>query len=59
MTRPVEKITVDGKEYTKFLPITKAVRDGTVRCIFCGQIDEPKYHDDRACPATESWENTL
>ena len=50
MTR-VEKIQIGNRTYTKFLPYPKAVRDGTVRCIACGQIDEPKYHEDEHCPA--------
>lgn len=44
MTKPVEKITIGHREYTRFIPYPKAVRDGTHRCISCGQIDEPKYH---------------
>jgi hypothetical protein len=44
MTRPVEKITIGRREYSRFIPYPKQVRDGTVRCIACGQIDEPEYH---------------
>lgn len=44
MSRKVEKIIIDGRELTRFIPYPKAVRDGTVRCIQCGQIDEPEYH---------------
>jgi len=44
MTKPVEKITIGHKEYTRFIPYPKAVRDGTCRCISCGQIDEPECH---------------
>lgn len=44
MTKPVEKVTIGHREYTRFLPYPKAVRDGTVRCFECGQIDEPEFH---------------
>lgn len=44
MTKPVEKIRIGNRDYTRFIPYPKAVRDGTVRCITCGQIDEPEYH---------------
>lgn len=49
MTKPVEKIVVANMTYTKFLRWPKEVRDGTVRCIQCGQIDEPEYHDNSLC----------
>ncbi|WP_341020967.1 hypothetical protein [Brevundimonas diminuta] len=44
MSKSVEKITIGHREYTRFLPYPKAVRDGTVRCFACGQIDEPEFH---------------
>ena len=44
MTKPVETITVGGRTFSRFIRHPKAVRDGTVRCISCGQIDEPQYH---------------
>lgn len=44
MSKPVEKITIGRKEYTRFIRYPKAVRDGTYRCIVCGQIDETEYH---------------
>ena len=44
MTKPVEKITIGRREYSRFIRHPKQVRDGTVRCIACGQIDEPEYH---------------
>lgn len=44
MTNPVEKITIGGRDYSRFIAYPKTVRDGTVRCITCGQIDEPEYH---------------
>ncbi len=49
MTKPVEKITIGSRQYSKFIRYPKQVRDGTVRCICCGQIDEPGYHDDSLC----------
>lgn len=52
MTKPVEKITIDGRQYSKFICWPKEVRDGTVRCFSCGQIDESDYHDADLCPAT-------
>ena len=45
MAKLVEKITIGHREYSRFIMHPKAVRDGTVRCICCGQIDEPEYHD--------------
>lgn len=44
MARPVEKIEIGRKTYSRFIRHPKAVRDGTVRCFMCGQIDEIEYH---------------
>lgn len=44
-----EKIIIDGRSYAKFIPFPRQIRDGTLRCIGCGQIDEPAYHDDSLC----------
>ena len=44
MTKPVEKIIIGGREYSRFIRHPKVVRDNTVRCFMCGQIDEPEYH---------------
>lgn len=54
MTRPTQeqidglkagdRIEIDGESYARFIPYPGPVRDGTVRCICCGQIDEPEYH---------------
>lgn len=41
-----ETITIDGREYRKFIRYPSAVSDGTCRCITCGQIDEQPWHDD-------------
>lgn len=44
------KITVGSREYVQFIPHPQAVRDGTVRCLACGQIDEDGFHDKAFCP---------
>lgn len=46
-----DTIEIDGRTYRKFIRYPHPVRDGTVRCIRCGQIDEPEYHDDALCLA--------
>lgn len=45
-----ETITIGSRTYRKFIPYPKPIRDGTVRCMACGQIDEPEYHEDALCP---------
>lgn len=47
-----ETITIDGREYRKFIPYPAVVADGTCRCITCGQIDEEPYHDPKVCAET-------
>lgn len=49
MTRPVPKIEIGGREYSRFIQWPSEVRDGTVRCFQCGQMDEPEYHLDEYC----------
>lgn len=49
MSKPVEKIVIKGRSYSKFIRWPEKVRDGTVRCVACGQIDEPEYHDADLC----------
>lgn len=44
MTKAVEKISVGTRLVSRFIPYPKTVRDGTVRCFACGQIDEPQHH---------------
>jgi hypothetical protein len=44
-----EFIEIDGRKYRKFIPYPGPVDDGTLRCIACGQIDEPEHHDDALC----------
>lgn len=44
------KITIGSRQLVQFIPFPQPVRDGTVRCIACGQIDEPEYHDNTLCP---------
>lgn len=46
-----DTIEIGGRTYRKFIHYPKPVRDGTVRCISCGQIDEPEWHDEQLCPA--------
>ena len=53
MTKPVEKISIGRREYSRFIPFPKAVRDGTYRCIACGQIDEEEYHTLTCAEAIE------
>lgn len=50
--REAQTITIGGRGYMKFIPPGQPVRDGTVRCFCCGQIDEPDYHDNKLCRAT-------
>lgn len=45
----VEKIKIGSQTYRKFICYPEEVDDGTLRCIRCGQIDEPEYHDDSLC----------
>ena len=56
MSKRVEKITIGGREYSKFIVWPKQVRDGTLRCITCGQIDEIEYHDDDLCRVAQPQE---
>lgn len=49
-----ERIQIGDRTYRKFIPWPTAVRDGTVRCFACGQIDEPPWHDEKLCPALAS-----
>lgn len=53
-----ERITIGSKTYRRFIPYPEPVRDGTLRCISCGQIDGAddsekhlNLHDDARCPA--------
>lgn len=42
-------IVIGDKTYQRFVRFPHAVTDGTYRCIACGQIDEPEYHDWGLC----------
>jgi len=42
-------IEIDGVRYRRFIPYPEPVTDGTVRCFFCGQIDEPRWHVAADC----------
>lgn len=46
-----EMITINGRQYRRFIRFPAPVRDGTVRCIRCGQIDEDPHHDADLCLA--------
>lgn len=42
---PVQTITLgDFGQFRRMIPYPGPVRDGTHRCISCGQIDEPEHH---------------
>jgi hypothetical protein len=47
-----ERIQIGRKTYRKFIPYPEEVRDGTVRCISCGQIDDEPWHDAALCPGS-------
>lgn len=47
-------IMVGRRRVRRFIHHPKPVNDGTVRCLACGQIDEPGYHDVALCPATSA-----
>lgn len=49
--RKQETVTFGGRTYRKFIAYPARVTDGSVRCIFCGQIDEPEAHEGHLCPA--------
>jgi hypothetical protein len=53
-----ETITIGRRKYRKFWPttFTEPVTDGTVRCIFCGQIDEPEFHENSKCCFSSEWD---
>lgn len=53
-----ETITINGREYQKFWTgsFSNPVSDGTVRCIFCGQVDDQGYHEDAKCCACPEWD---
>lgn len=48
-------ITIGGQTYRKFIPYPAPVDDDTLRCIACGQIDEPEYHDPKLCPCCQEF----
>jgi hypothetical protein len=45
-----DTIQVGGKAYLRFHPLHKKVKDGTLRCFACGQIDDEPWHDAAYCP---------
>lgn len=42
-------IDLGHRTVRRFIPYPMQVRDGTYRCIRCGQIDEPDFHNREAC----------
>lgn len=44
-------VDVDGQSLARFIPHPLPIKDGTSRCISCGQIDEEPYHKQEYCPA--------
>lgn len=42
-------VKIGHREVRKFILYPTMIRDGTYRCIRCGQIDECGYHDSNAC----------
>jgi len=54
--RDLETVRIGGKTHLRVWPRDKPITDGTVRCMFCGQIDEAEYHDNRRCPMTADFE---
>lgn len=50
-----QTINVDGREFLKFHPTYKRIKDGTPRCISCGQIDEDGIHEAKFCPGMGGW----
>lgn len=47
-------IVIGGTTYQRFVRFPHAVTDGTHRCIACGQIDEPEYHDWGLCKEAQA-----
>ncbi|WP_309628769.1 hypothetical protein [Brevundimonas sp.] len=45
-------VRIGNRRVQRFVTPPQEVRDGTVRCIACGQVDEAPYHDNALCPAT-------
>lgn len=50
MNSDIFTIDIGGQTYRQFIHHPHPVRDGTLRCISCGQIDEPEYHMAEFCP---------
>lgn len=42
-------INIEGRRLRRHIHYPSLPTDGTLRCISCGQIDEPAYHDDSLC----------
>jgi hypothetical protein len=52
-----DMIEINGTNYRRFIPYPQPVTDGTVRCFFCGQIDEPQWHVDEDCKEVQRLKN--
>lgn len=50
-----DRIDVGGVSVLRFHPLNRKVKDGTPRCIACGQIDEDGYHEAEFCPGVGGW----
>lgn len=38
-----------GRRVKQFIMPPRPVKDRTIRCVFCGQIDEQPFHDETLC----------
>jgi hypothetical protein len=45
-----DTIDIGDRAVLRFFPTHKKIKDGIPRCISCGQIDEPEYHESAYCP---------
>ena len=50
-----ERITIGDREYRRFITYPTVIRDGTYRCIACGQIDDDPHHDMEICLAVRDY----
>lgn len=46
-----DRIQIGSRSYRRFIPYPGPIFDQTPRCIGCGQIDEPEYHNGALCEA--------
>lgn len=50
-----DTIDLGSKKVLRFHPLHKRIRDNVPRCISCGQIDEPDFHEAEWCPGMGGW----